>query len=75
MRYGHNEGLGVQPPHHQHQFSLVMQRILRQTDLLLQRRQAPATEPEAAPPLDGLEVHESTWDEWAEVMSHQLDGR
>ncbi|SEL84711.1 hypothetical protein SAMN05216359_11955 [Roseateles sp. YR242] len=57
-----------------HQFSLVMQRILRQTEVLMQRRQAAAggqaNEPEH-PSLDGLEVTESTWDDWAEAMSTQ----
>lgn len=61
--------------HQHHQFSLVMQRILRQTELLMQRRlSAAGTNAEAEhPSLDGLEVTESTWDEWAEVVSHRDD--
>lgn len=84
MRYGQFEGQGSQgvsqPPRqpqplHPHQFSGVMQRILRQTDLLMQRR--PALLPDAAAPasLDGLEVQESSWDEWAELTNLQNDER
>jgi len=56
-----------------HQFSLVLQRILRQTEVLMQRRLAAAGgQPEAEhPSLDGLEVTESTWDAWAEALSDQ----
>lgn len=59
--------------HQHHQFSLVMQRILRQTELLMQRRVSAAgahAEAEHAS-LDGLEVTESTWDDWAQAVDHQ----
>lgn len=54
-----------------HQFSLVMQRILRQTEVLMQRRlgAASAAGEEAPPSLDGLEVTESTWDDWAQATN------
>lgn len=60
----------------QHQFSLVMQRILRQTELLMQRRQGTgtgigATAADETASLAGLEVIESSWDEWAEVAGDQ----
>ncbi|WAC73426.1 hypothetical protein OU995_01345 [Roseateles sp. SL47] len=57
---------------HHHQFSLVMQRILRQTEVLMQRRLTTAASQSEAehPSLDGLEVTESTWDDWAEVVNH-----
>lgn len=54
------------PLAHHHQFSLVMQRILRQTEVLMQRRSASVAQETAS--LDGLEVRESTWDEWAEAV-------
>ncbi|OWQ90334.1 hypothetical protein CDN99_13280 [Roseateles aquatilis] len=63
-------------PRGSHQFSLVMQRILRQTEVLLQRRVpfSPSGWPlDLEPPaLDGLEVTESTWDEWSEAMALQM---
>ncbi len=63
--------------HQHHQFSLVMQRILRQTELLMQRRVSAAGNSAEAehPSLDGLEVTESTWDEWAEAVNHQDHSR
>lgn len=61
--------------HQHHQFSLVMQRILRQTELMMQRRLAASGQATDAdrPSLDGLEVTESTWDDWAEAVSHRDD--
>jgi hypothetical protein len=58
-------------------FSPVMERFLRQTEALWQRRLVGAAASEAAPPLDGLEVTESTWDDWAHAMAVQRerDGR
>lgn len=58
-----------------HQLTSAMQTILHQTELLLQRRMvfSPSgwpVEPDT-PSLDGLEVTESTWDEWSEVMAGQ----
>ena len=43
-----------------HPFSSVMQRILRQTEVLLQRR-IPFSP-------------SSTWDEWTEALAHQSRG-
>ncbi|WP_423597721.1 hypothetical protein [Roseateles sp. MS654] len=60
-----------------HPFSSVMQRILRQTEVLLQRRIpfSPSGWPLEEPPaLEGLEVRESTWDEWTEALAHQSRG-
>jgi hypothetical protein len=54
-----------------------MQLILRQTEVLLQRRIpfSPSGWPIEDPPaLEGLEVIESTWDEWTEAMAHQSRG-
>lgn len=61
--------------HPHHQFSLVMQRILRQTELLMQRRlcAAGATAEAEHASLEGLEVTESTWDDWAEAVHHRDD--
>ncbi|WP_431259303.1 hypothetical protein ACQ859_06335 [Roseateles chitinivorans] len=58
-------------------FSSAMQRILRQTEVLLQRRIpfSPSGWPIEDPPaLEGLEVTESTWDEWTEAMALQSRG-
>lgn len=55
-------------------FSTAMQRILRQTEVLLQRRIpfSPSGWPIEDPPaLEGLEVTESTWDEWTEALAHE----
>lgn len=55
-------------------FASAMQRILRQTEVLLQRRIpfSPSGWPIEDPPaLEGLEVTESTWDEWTEAMALQ----
>lgn len=60
--------------HQQHQFSQVMQRIVRQTEVLLQRRVPHGAEADRAS-LDGLEVRESSWDEWSEVVADQDRGR
>ena len=60
-----------------HPFSKAMQHILRQTELLLQRLIpfSPSGWPIEEPPtLEGLEVTESTWDEWTEAMAHQSRG-
>lgn len=58
-----------------HQFTSVMQHILRQTEVLLQRRIpfSPSGWPieTDTPALDGLEVTESTWDEWTDAMARQ----
>lgn len=58
-----------------HQFTSVMQHILRQTEVLLQRRIpfSPSGLPieTETPALDGLEVTESTWDEWTDAMARQ----
>jgi hypothetical protein len=51
-----------------------MQHILHQTEVLLQRRIpfSPSGWPIEEPPaLEGLEVTESTWDEWTEAMARQ----
>jgi hypothetical protein len=51
-----------------------MQHILRQTELLLQRRIpfSPSGWPiEDTPALEGLEVSESSWDEWTEALELQ----
>lgn len=59
----------------QHAFSSVMQRILGQTEVLLQRRVpfSPSGWPldTEAPALEGLEVIESTWDEWSKALALQ----
>ncbi|OWQ47612.1 hypothetical protein CDL60_09340 [Roseateles noduli] len=58
-------------------FNSAMQRILRQTEVLLQRRIpfSPSGWPVEDPPaLEGLEVTESTWDEWTEAMALQSRG-
>lgn len=60
-----------------HPFTSAMQLILRQTEVLLQRRIpfSPSGWPvEETPALEGLEVIESTWDEWTEAMAHQSRG-
>ena len=57
-----------------HPFHSVMQHILHQTEVLLQRRIpfSPSGWPIEEPPaLEGLEVTESTWDEWTEAMARQ----
>ncbi|WP_416758850.1 hypothetical protein ACNI65_19745 [Roseateles sp. So40a] len=59
---------------HGHPFGSVMQHILRQTEVMLQRRIpfSPSGWPiEDTPALEGLEVTESTWDEWTEAIEHQ----
>ncbi|PIM54108.1 hypothetical protein CS062_06485 [Roseateles chitinivorans] len=57
-----------------HPLGSVMQHILRQTELLLQRRIpfSPSGWPiEDTPALEGLEVSESSWDEWTEALELQ----
>lgn len=56
-----------------HPFNAALQRILRQTEVMLQRRVLPGAREEAPrdSELAGLEVHESTWAEWTEAVDRQ----
>lgn len=64
---GRPAGAGASPE----QFNQVMQRILEQGHWRLRRSALHAAAREGADSdcasLDGLEVRESTWDEWADV--------